>query len=162
MTITAAPQIGLGMTISIGTLGGSPTYTAILGNTKIVPPEPSWGTEDVTTLDAANPYRQFIKALLDQGEAEGSGFWESADPGQIALYAAFLAPSNQANGANYPFKLVLPVNKAGGQTTTGDTATFSALVTKFAMGEGDPGKPIPYKFTLKINGSPIPTFVEGS
>lgn len=162
MTLTATPQIGLGIVLSIGTLGGTPTYTAIGGNTKITPPEPKWGTEDITTIGQATPGKQFIKSLLDQGEASAEGFWESADAGQIAVYAAFLAPSNQAGGANYPFKLVLPINLAGGQTTTGDTATFSGLVTDFAVGAAEPGKPVPYKFTVKINGTPVPTFVEGS
>ena len=162
MTLTATPQIGLGTAFSIGTLGGSPTYTAIGGNTKVVPPKPKWGTQDITTLSQTSTGRQWIKDLIDQGEAQGSGFWESADAGQQALQAAFLAPSNQASGANYPFKLVLPVNLAGGQTTTGDTFVFYGLVTDFSIGDAEPGKPIPYEFTIKINGTPAPTYTEGS
>jgi hypothetical protein len=161
MTVSATPQIGLGTILSIGVLTGGPTWTPIGGNTKIVPPKPKWGTEDVTTLNQTSIGRQFIKALLDQGEASGSGFWESADAGQIALQAAFLAPSDQANGANYPFKLVLPLNLAGGQATTPDTFTFSGLVTDFSVGDAEPGKSIPYEFTIKINGTPVPTYVEG-
>lgn len=162
MTLSAQPQIGLGTLLSIGTLGGSPTFVAIGGSTKLTPPKPKWGTEDITTINQTSLGRQFIKTLIDQGEASGSGFWESADAGQIALQAAFLAPSNTANGANYPFKLVLLPNLSGGQVTTGDTFTFSGLVTDFHVGEADPGKPIPYEFTIKINGTPVPTYVEGS
>lgn len=162
MTITASPQIGLGTTFSIGTLGGSPTYTAIGGNTKLTPPKPKWGTEDITVIGQSATGRQFIKTLIDQGEASGAGFWESGDAGQIALQAAFLAPSNQASGANYPFKLVLPINLPGGQTTTGDTFVFYGIVTDFSVGDAEAGKPIPYEFTIKINGTPVPTYVEGA
>ncbi len=162
MPETAVPQIGLGLTLSIGTQGGAPTYTVIAGLTKVTPPKPKWGTEDVTVLNQAAPDRQFIKTLRDLGEIAVEGFRETADPGQQALYTAFLAPSNQVGGGAYPFKIVWAINLAGGQATTGDTATFSGLVTDYADGEAEPGKPIPFTATIKVNGTPAPTFVEGA
>jgi len=160
MTLTAAPQIGLGTVVSIGTLGASPTFTAIAKLKKVTPPQPKWGTEDTTTLDTTGNTRTFIKSLIDPGEFTLDGEYASADPGQIALSAAFLAPSNQANGAAYPFKVVLPVNLAGGQTTIGDTFTFSGLVTDFAVQDEDIDKIVMFKATIKISGAG--TYAEGA
>ena len=174
MTITAQTQEGMGSLIAIGTQGGSPTYTQIGGNTEIEPPQPKWGKEDVTTLPigasgttpptltGANFLRKFLKTLQDGGEPKLTGFWQSGDPGQIALYAAYNQPSNSTYGSVYPFKIILPVNLAGGQLTTGDTLTFSAHVMEFAMGKAEPGKPVPYSAALQVDGSVAPTYTEGS
>lgn len=154
MTQTAQPIIGLGSALSIGTQGGTPTFTAIGKAKKITPPQPKWGTEDTTTLDAGPAAtRTFMKTLLDPGEISVEGLYESADAGQTALQAAFLAVSNSTNGAAYPFKLALSVDLAGGQTTTGDTFTFSALVTDFAIVDVEVDKPFTFKATLKITGA---------
>ncbi len=160
MTLTAAPITGLGATLSIGTLGASPTFTVIGGDTKITPPEPKFGTEDTTTLATAGGVRTFIKTLQDPGETTIEGNYESADPGQIALSTAAAAISNQLNGAAYPFKFTLPINGPGGQTTTGDVYAFNALVLSFAVSEVEAGKLVTFKSSLKLTG-PI-TYTEGS
>jgi hypothetical protein len=160
MTLTAAPLVGIGTALSIGTLGGTPTFTVIGGIQKITPPEPKYGTEDVTTLATTGNTRVKIKTLIDPGEYQIEGLNESADAGQIALEAAFLASSNQVNGAAYPFKLVLPINLAGGQATTGDTEAFNALVTSYSEGEVTIDKTIPFKATLTVTGPS--TYTEGS
>jgi hypothetical protein len=152
MTQTAQPLIGLGATLSIGTQGGTPTYTAINGVKKITPPKPKWGTEDVTTLATPNTGRRKIKTLLDNGEVAFEGEYESADPGQAAMSAAFLTPSNSASGAAYPFKLVLPIDLAGGQTTIGDTVTFNAMVTGWEMSDVEIDKAVTFSGSLTIDG----------
>ena len=160
MTLTAKPLVGIGAVLSIGTLGGTPTFTAINGIKQFKSPSQKWSTEDVTTLDSTGGARVFVKTIQDPGGADISLMWESADAGQIALWNAFAASSNQANGAAYPFKLVLPINGAGGQTTTGDTFTFSALVTDVQNPEVQVDKAITWSVKLQVSG-PI-TYVEGT
>jgi hypothetical protein len=159
MTVSAQPTIGLGAVLSIGTQGGSPTYTAIGKIKTIKAPQPKFGTEDVTTLDSG-AIRKFIKTLQDPGEMDVSVLWESADVGQVAVLAAFATISNSANGADYPFKLALPVNLSGGETTTADIFTFSGLVTDYSGPELQPDKTITWSFKVKIDGAI--TFAEGS
>lgn len=159
MTLTAAPLLGTGTALSIGTLGGSPTYTAIAKLNKITPPTIKAGTEDISTLDSGI-WRQYIKTLLDGGELKITGLYASGDPGQQALQTAALASPNQTNGATYPFKLQLPVDGAAGQTTTGDVIAFSGIVTEFAPGEVQADKTIPLEVSIKVSGAV--TFTEGS
>ena len=160
MTQTAQPIIGMGAILSIGTQTASPTYTVINGVKKITPPKPKWGTEDVTTLSSASNTRVFIKTLLDPGKVPIEGEWESADPGQTALSAALYSAAVATYGQAFPFKIALPIDTLGGQTTTGDTITFNALVIGYEVGEVEIDKPVTFSATLKITG-PI-TFAEGS
>lgn len=160
MTQTASPLIGLGGSLSIGTQGGSPTYTVVAGVKQCKAPQGKWGTEDVTTLDNSDNTRRFIKTLVDEGEVDVMMLWESADPGQDALATAYGVPSNTANGAAYPFKFALPVDKAGGQTTTGDTYGFNALVTEIGRPEVQVDKSITWSVRLKVTGAV--TLTEGS
>jgi hypothetical protein len=160
MTQTAAPVIGLGAVLSIGTQGGSPTYAAVGKIKTIKAPQPKFGTEDTTTIDTAGGVRTFIKTLQDPGEMDVSVLWESADAGQVSVLAAFNTLSNSANGAAYPFKLALPIDLPGGQTTTGDTFTFNALVTEYTGPEVQADKTITWSFKCKLSGAI--TFAEGA
>ena len=47
-----------------------------------------------------------------------------------------------------------------GQTTTGDTVTFNALVTEFVVSDEEVDKVVTFKASLKITG--VWTFTEGS
>lgn len=160
MTQSAAPIIGQGSQLSIGTQGGSPTFTAIVGIRSVKAPAGKWGTEDITTLTTSGFSRRFIKTLEEAGEADVSLIWESADPGQVAILAAYAQGSNIALGGDFPFKLVLPINLPGGQTTTADTLTFNALVTDFTRPEVQVDKTITWSFKLKVDGAV--TITEGS
>ena len=160
MTQTATPLIGLGATLSIGTQGGTPVFTPINGIKKITPPQPKFGVEDVTTLSTPNTGRRKVKTLIDNGEIKIEGEWESADAGQTALAAALATVSNSTNGADYPFKLALPVDLAGGQVTTGDLLAFNAMVTEFSISDVEIEKTITFSATLTIDG-PL-TFTPGA
>jgi hypothetical protein len=160
MSQTAQSLLGMGATLSIGTQTDTPTYTVINGVKKVSPPKPKWGTEDVTTLNTASATRVFIKTLLDPGEVTIDGEWQSADPGQVALSAALNSLSIATYGQVFPFKLALPPDLVGGQVTTGDTVTFNALVTDWAVGEVEVDKVVTFASSLKITG-PI-TYVEGA
>jgi hypothetical protein len=101
-----------------------------------------------------------MKTLVDPGEVTVEGESASADPGQIALAAALTSAPIAGAGQTWPFLLLLPINIVGGQSVSGDSYAFSGLVTDFSLGEAEPGKPIPFKSTIKITGPIVPT--EGS
>jgi hypothetical protein len=169
MTETAQPIIGVSSKLYIATSQATPPTIAagvVTGGTAvgkiktIKAPQPKFGTEDTTTLDTPVGTRTFIKTLQDPGDMDVNVLWESADPGQTAVLTAFNTQSNSANGAAFPFLLVLPTNLEGGQTTEGDAFAFSALVTDYSGPELQVDKTIAWSFKVKITG-PI-TFTEGS
>jgi hypothetical protein len=153
MTQTATPLIGLGATLSIGTQGGSPTYTVVSGVKSVKLPDGKFGTEDVTVIGTAGYSRRFIKTLEEAGEADISMLWESADPGQAELLTAYATIENSANGSKFPFKGALLINAAGGQTTAGDSFAFNAMVTGYKRPEIQPDKTVMWGVTLKVDGA---------
>lgn len=155
MTQVAAPLIGSGITMSIGTQGATPAYTAISGLTKVTPPAQKFGTTDVTTLTTG--FKKVLKTIPDYGEVTIEGIYESADPGQAALAAAFGTLANSTNGGDYPFEIQMPPNLAGGQTTTGDLVKFVGPVTEFATDQESAEKEVTFKATIKVNAAPVVT-----
>ena len=107
--------------------------------------------------DTAGGVRTFVKTLVDGGELDVNVLWESADPGQAAVLAAFATLSNSTNGAAYPFKLALPINLPGGQTTTGDTFAFNGLVTDYSAPELQADKTVTWSFKVKLTSLPALT-----
>jgi len=81
-----------------------------------------WDLEDVTNFQSGE-FKEFLKTLLDSGKVAVQGNRVSSDPGQVLLKAAFL------DTAAYMFQVALPL--AQGQSTTGDTAVFAALVEQY-------------------------------
>ena len=168
MTQTAQPILGLeakcyiqsaqgtAITVAAGVVTGG---ILINGLKKITPPKPKYATEDVTTLGNPDNYRRFMKTLIDGGELAVEGNWMSADPGQVALAAAFSSAPAATYGQNFQFLVLLPPDIVGGQTTTGDSYLYTGPVTDFAMGEEDVDKVIPFTATIKISGPPV--FTEG-
>jgi hypothetical protein len=155
MPQTAAPLIGSGITMSIGTQGATPAYTPISGLTKVTPPPQKFGTTDTTTLTTG--YKKVMKTIPDYGEVTIEGIYESADPGQIALAAAFGTLANSTNGGDYPFEIQMPPNLAGGQTATGDLVKFVGPVTEFATDQESAEKEVTFKATIKVNAMPVVT-----
>jgi len=45
-------------------------------------------TIDVTTLDSAGEFREYIGGFKDGGEVTASGYFDPSDPGQQAVYTA--------------------------------------------------------------------------
>ena len=110
--------------------------------TKISPPERSTDSIDITTLDVVDGYKKFMPGLKDGGEVTVSGFFDSADVGQLALDTAFEAGSEDTYIITFP-------------ATIGATFTFAALVTKFAPGEVNTEDPLSFELMLKVSGKPI-------
>ena len=155
MTQTATPLIGSGITISVGTQGATPVYTAISGVTKITPPQQKFGTTDITELTTG--FKKVLKTLADYGEVTIEGIYKSADAGQAALAAAFGVLANSTYGGDFPFEIQMPINLAGGQTATGDLVKFLGPVTGFATDQESAEKEVTFKATIKVNSAPVVT-----
>ncbi|HTF67032.1 MAG TPA: phage tail tube protein [Edaphobacter sp.] len=143
-------QVGRSSVFSIGTPGGSPTYTPVGEVKSSGITGAQWGTTDVTNYDSGVD-QEFITTVRNNGSLKLDGNRVSSDAGQIMVETAF------STGAITPFELKLP--KSSGQTSAGDTFTFNALVESrdFTVGVSEV---INYSVTLKISG-PV-TFTAGS
>jgi hypothetical protein len=126
----AVSQLGLGALVGIGpaaSVSGTATYVTIaqISDSKL-----SGATATVikyTTLDGGLAVQK-KRGTIDYGTAEitfirapGAG-----DAGQTAAAAAFADPTGQA------YKFQIQEYVAAGQTTSGDVATFTAIVSKFS------------------------------
>ena len=137
----AATATGTGVAL---TFTGAFTPIFELTNQPFKPAE--WDKLEVSNFNSLNYAKEFIKGMIDSGTVPIEGNYVFGDPGQIALAAAF---ADRANA--YAFQLTLP--KQAGQTTSGDTFTFNALVMQFTrLGDLDPKKVVMVKGELQITG----------
>jgi predicted secreted protein len=100
-------------------------------------------TEDVTSFDSTR--REYITTIADDGEFDLAGIYVPGDVGQVALEAAFTAATAK------DFKVVLP--KTSAQTVTGDTITFTAVITELNNLDLDPTKAMKFSSKLKVTGA---------
>jgi hypothetical protein len=111
--------------------------------TKIGSPKLSLDTEEVTSHQSADGYKEFIGTLLDAGDLAIEGNYIPGDTlGQIGLVADMNAKTLQ------DFVLTFP-------TAVATTWTFKAYVTSFEIGEADTKGALTFKATLKISGKPV-------
>lgn len=110
--------------------------------TKIGGIEINLETLDVTTLTSPDSFKEFIGTWFDTSEVPIEGNFIAGDTdGQIALMADQLAMTVQS------FVLTLP-------TAITATWAFTALVTKFKVGDYAVGGKIDFSASLKISGKP--------
>lgn len=108
--------------------------------TKIGTPEITLETKDVTNHQSADGFREHIGTLFDAGEVQIEGNFISSDTnGQVGLQ------TDQAAKTLQSFTIAFP---------NGAEWTFSALVTKFKIGDATPEGEITFSATLKISGKP--------
>lgn len=115
--------------------------TAVGGLTSITMPEKSRDSIETTTLDVTDDYKTFIPGLKDGGEVTVKGYFDHADTGQLALDTAFEA------GTTDDYSIVFPA-------AIGVTFTFSAFLTKYAIGEVNLEDPLSFEATFKVDGKP--------
>ena len=112
---------------------------AIAGLTSIGGLELSADTIDVTTLNSADGYREFIGGLKDGGEVSLSGYFEPGDTdGQGAIKEAF------DSGDAIPFSIVFPQGAAW---------SFNGIVTGFSTG-AELEDSVSFEATIKVSGKP--------
>ena len=128
-------QRALGTSLKIGAAAG----TKVAGLTSIGGIELTAETIDVTTLDSAGGYRDFIAGFKDAGEVSLEGFLESATgKGQKELYALL------ESGAVEDFTIDL----AGGAKWA-----FKGVVVGFSTG-ADLEDALSFSGSIKVSGKP--------
>jgi predicted secreted protein len=116
--------------------------------TSISGPGPSADTIDVTALDSADGYKEYLGGFKDGGEVSVSGFLSFSDTGQSAIITAFEAGTSTACTITFP-------------TAAACAWSFNAIVTGFETGAELDGA-ISFDATFKITGKPTLSAGTGS
>lgn len=127
----------LGTTIS---KGSAPVL--IGGLTSIGGIEISSDTMDITTLDSAGGYREFMGTFKDAGEVPIEGFFDHTSAAQLAMQDSMDA------GLAEDYVITFP-------TALAATWTFKGVVTAFKVGDADLEGAITFGATIKISGKPV-------
>ena len=138
--------LGNGSTLSIQTSGSS-TYVLVKQMKTVTYSGSKLDLEDITNLDSVGAYREYAPTLRDAGTVATEGVFAPADPGQIALTAAF--------DVSVPILVKHQLPPAAGQTT-GILQTFAAYVAERPTFDTQADKTSSFKASLKITG-PITT-----
>lgn len=93
---------------------------------------------DVTALDSASGYREFLQGFKDSGEVALTGLFDKADAGQLALRTAY------ANGTAYATVITFPDSS---------TVSFSSYVKGFSVGAAEVDGAVGFGATLRITGA---------
>jgi predicted secreted protein len=131
-----AASKALGTTFKFTPSGGSEITVGKLTSIGEVSPDSS--EIDVTTLDSANGYREFIQGLKDSGEIALAGFHDSADTGQTGMRTAF------GTGAVGAAVITFPDNT---------TVSFNAFVKGHTIGAAEVDGAVGFGATLRITGA---------
>ena len=131
---------------SMGTVFKKATV-AIAHLTSIAGVELTAETIDITALDSANSYKEFILGTKDAGEVKIQGFFNGAD--HESLYLEF------DNGTSASYTIEFPDKNP----TTGSKWTFTAFVIGYSTG-AEVDNAVSFEATLKITGKP--TFAKGA
>lgn len=128
---------------SLGTklkIGPEATAVAIGQLTSISSPSMSQETIDVTTLDSAGEYREFIGSFKDGGDVTASGFFNPQDPGQEAVYEALENSSTEDFAIEFPAAM-------------GASWKFKGVVTAYNT-SAELEDAISFEITIKVSGKP--------
>ena len=93
---------------------------------------------DVTTLESAGGYREYIQGFRDAGEVELSGFHDAQDAGQTALRAAYDSGEIGAFEVDFP---------------DGSKVDFSGFVKGHTVGSAEVDGAIGFGAVLRITGA---------
>lgn len=97
-------------------------------------------TIDVTTIDNADGYKEFLGGFKDGGEVSLSGYFDYADAGQKALYTAFESGSVTECVITFP-------------SAIGAKWTFDGVVTAYETG-AELEDAVSFDCTVKVSGKP--------
>lgn len=93
---------------------------------------------DVTTLDSAGGYREFIQGYRDSGTVELTGFHEKGNAGQAALRTAY--ESGEAGSAEVDFP-------------DGTVVSFRAFVKGYTLGAAEVDGAVGFGAQLRVTGA---------
>jgi len=113
---------------------------AIAELTNISSPKLSAGEIDVTSMDSADGYKEYIQGIRDGGDVSVEGNFINSDTlGQIGLVTDFNA------GTVQPFVITFP---------DGTTWTFNAFVKSFELDDAPVEGKMGFKASLRVSGKP--------
>ncbi len=92
---------------------------------------------DVTTLDSAGGYREYMQGLKDSGELEVEGYHDGGDAGQAALRTAY------GSGAAGEVKITFP---------DGTAVSFNGYVKAHTIGAAEVDGAVGFGATFRISG----------
>ena len=120
-------------------LGTTITFNgkAIGGLNSIGEVSPTSDEIDVTTLDTAGGYKEFLQGFKDSGELPLRGFLVKGDTGQAELRTGF------GTGTASAVLITFPDNT---------TVSFNAYVKSFTMGAAETNGAVEFGATLRITG----------
>jgi predicted secreted protein len=132
-----------GTTLGINTSATeTPSYSTLGEIVSIEPSGQQMGKVEVTNMDS--DAKEYLSTILDSGEFKVTYNRVSSDTAQTAVKTAF------ANGDLKGFQVMLP--KAAGQTTSGDTFTYDAIVTDYNLSAMGVDKALQVSITLTVSG----------
>ena len=114
--------------------------TAVGSLSSITGVEVSSDTTEVTALDNATGYREYLGGFKDGGEVPIEGYLDGEDQGQEAVYAAL------EDQEAHDFVIQFP-------KAIGKTWNFKGVVTKFAT-SASTDDAIKFSATVKVSGKP--------
>lgn len=109
-------------------------------------PNQSKESIDVTALDSASGYREFIDGFKDGGEVSVQGFFDYADDGQKAVYSAFDGEGVEDFVIEFP-------------TRIGAKWAFKGVITAFEI-TSEVGNAVGFTTTIKVSGKPVLSALE--
>lgn len=119
--------------------GGSPeTFESITDCVSVEPPEDQADDVEVTHLEALNKRKQFIRGLIDSGEASAT---VNYNPAEWPIHATLR--SDFASGLVRNWRVVLP----GGM----ETITFEAYIKGFKKNLGGAGDALTADVTWRVS-----------
>lgn len=145
-------QAGLGAAISIGSPTGatlSTTFT-LIGETDDIPDFlPEWKMVDTTNLQSS--MEEMKPTILGTKDVNLTGNRVSNNAGQLICETAYAGTPP----VPYDFKVAIPLNAAAGQTTSGDSWTFSAYVKKNSFKDLKATDWVKFAIDLTVVSAPI-------
>lgn len=114
--------------------------TAVGSLSSITGVEVSSDTTEVTALDNATGYREYLGGFKDGGEVPIEGYLDGEDQGQDAVYAAL------EDQEVHDFAIQFP-------EAIGKTWSFQGVVTKFST-SASTDDAIKFSSTIKVSGKP--------
>lgn len=125
--------------------GGAQVAVGKLTSVGAIAPDSS--VIDVTTLDSASGYREYMQGFRDAGEVTISGFHTAADAGQAALRAAFNTGASGAVEVEFP---------------DGTTVVFTAFVKSYSLGAAEVDGAVGFSAVLRLSGVVVVNLQEGA
>lgn len=132
---------GVGTVLAVGDGASPEVFTAITEITSIGGPELSSEQVEVTSLDSAGGFKEFVTGLKDGGSISIENNWIKSDVSQVQMRDDVQAGTKR----NYR------ITWSDSPPTVVD---FNASVEAFSM-TTEPDAPVTASMTLKISGAPV-------